>query len=199
MSKITGINSRAGAAWYAIRTRSNFERQVAAELSTKGLEVFWPSFREVRQWKDRRKLIEQALFPGYLFARTVDTNEARLTILKVPGAVQILGQGASIEPVPNEQVESIRTVLRANVTCFAHPFLREGSLVRIRRGALKGLEGFLVRFKSQFRLVLSVELLCQSVAMELDAQDVEPIRQNAMYQGRIAQAISGMETQCTPI
>lgn len=177
---------RKSAAWYAVRTRSNFERRVATDLITRGLEIFLPSFREVHQWKDRKKIVEQPLFPGYLFTHMADSAEMRLAILKVPGAVQILGQGQSIEPVPDEQVEAVRAILAANVSCFAHPFLREGSRVRIRRGALKGIEGFLVRFKNQFRLVLSVELLSQSVATEVDIQDVEPLGCSLMDQRRIA-------------
>ncbi|HVO96535.1 MAG TPA: UpxY family transcription antiterminator [Bryobacteraceae bacterium] len=186
MSRILDIGARNITAWYAVRTRSNFERRAATELIGKGLNVFLPSFRELHQWKDRKKVVEQPLFPGYLFAHIADTAEARLAILKAPGVVQILGQGQSIEPVPDDQVEGVRAMLTASVPCFAHPFLREGSRVRIRRGALKGIEGFLVRFKNQFRLVLTVELLNQSVATEVDVQDVEPLGSSLVDQRRIA-------------
>ncbi len=186
MSALVEMNAKNLAAWYAVRTRSNFEKRVATELAGKGLNVFLPSFRQVHQWKDRKKVVEQPLFPGYLFAHMQDTPEARLAILKATGAVQILGQGQSIEPVPDEQVEAVRTLLSASVSCFAHPFLREGSRVKIRRGALKGIEGFLVRFKNQFRLVLSVQLLSQSVATEVDIQDVEPLGSSLTDQRRIA-------------
>jgi transcription antitermination factor NusG len=184
LSKITDITTRRPEAWYAVRTRSNFEKNVSAELSGKGLDVFLPTFLEGRQWKDRKKVIELPLFPGYLFARIADTNEARLGILKATGVVQILGHGQSIEPVPDEQVQAVRTLLSANASCLTHPFLREGSRVRIRAGVLKGLEGFLVRLKNEFRLVISVELLCQSVAAEVDVQNVEPL--TLMDQQRIA-------------
>jgi transcription antitermination factor NusG len=163
------------AEWYAVRTRSNFEKQAAAQIGAKGFEIYLPAFRELHQWKDRTKAIDRPLFPGYLFARTLDTNERRLMILKSAGVVQILGTGNSIEPVPDQQVESVKRMLDASISCFAHPYLREGTRVRIRRGILKGLQGLLVRFKNAYRLVLSVDLLCQSVATEVDIQDVEPM------------------------
>jgi transcription antitermination factor NusG len=161
--------------WYAVRTRSNFERRAADEVSAKGIETYLPAFREVSRWTDRKKVIERPLFAGYLFARFVDSGPARLSVLKTPGVVRILGTGGSIEAVPQGEIEAIRKMLSANISCFAHPFLREGNRVRIRNGALKGVEGLLVRFKNQHRLVLSVELLCQSVAMEVDIRDVEPV------------------------
>lgn len=186
MSNLSVIENDSAIAWYAVHTRSNFEKQVATEVAGKGLETYLPSFRQVHQWKDRKKVVDQPLFPGYFFVRFADTNERRLTILKTTGAVQILGARNTIEAIPDGQVEGVRRMLSAGVSCFAHPFLREGSRVRIRHGALKGLEGLLVRFKSEFRLVLSVELLCQSVATEVDISNVEPLGLPAADRQRIA-------------
>ncbi len=186
MSAIGHIQTTFETAWYAVHTRSNYEKQAAAEVSGKGLETYLPSFSQVHQWKDRKKVVEQPLFPGYFFVRFTDTNERRLAVLKTTGVVQILGTGRAIEAIPNNQVEGVRTMLTAGVSCFAHPFLREGSRVRIRHGALKDLEGLLVRFKSAYRLVLSVELLCQSVATEVDISCVEPIAVSNPVRRRIA-------------
>ncbi len=172
--------------WYAVHTRSNFEQQAVGEIAGKGFEVYLPAFQLVRQWKDRKKVISRPLFSGYFFVRTADTNERRIAVLKTPGVVQILGYGKTINPVPEDQVESIRQMLSANVPCFAHPFLQEGSRVRIRRGALKDLEGLLVRFKNGYRLVLSVDMLCQSVATEVDINDVEPLGFSNAARSRIA-------------
>jgi transcription antitermination factor NusG len=167
-----------------VRTRSNFERRVGDEVSAKGIETYVPSFHELSQWKDRKKVLERPLFPGYVFARFVDGADARLRVLRTPGAVQILGQGSWIEPVQAQEIEAIRKLLAASVRCLAHPFLREGMRVRVRSGVLEGLEGLLVRFKNECRLVLSVDLLRQSVAMEVDVRDVEPA--GAMTERRIA-------------
>lgn len=162
--------------WYAVYTRSNFEKRVAAELSGKRLEFYLPTFQELHQWKDRKKLVDVPVFPGYVFARFHDSSRHRLQVLQTSGAVRILGHGDGIEPVPDVEIESIRRLLKANVPCFAHPFLQEGAWVRVKRGALKDLEGLLVRVKSKTRLVLTVTLLSQSVATEIDVSDVEVIR-----------------------
>jgi transcription antitermination factor NusG len=162
--------------WYAVYTRSNFEKRVAAELSAKRLEHYLPTFQELHQWKDRKKLVDVPVFPGYVFARFPDSTEHRLQVLQTSGAVRILGHGDGIEPVPEMEIESIRRLLQADVPCFAHPFLHEGAWVRVKRGALKDIEGLLVRVKSKTRLILSVALLSQSVATEIDVSDVEVIR-----------------------
>ena len=162
--------------WYAVYTRSNFEKRVATELAAKNVEHYLPVVPQLHQWKDRRKMIDVPVFPGYVFARFRDSFITRLQVLRTAGTVRILGQGERIEPVPDAQIESIQRLLKANVPCFAHPFLREGAWVRVKRGPLRGLEGLLVRVKSKSRLVLSVTLLSQSVATEIDISDVEVLR-----------------------
>jgi transcription antitermination factor NusG len=164
--------------WYAVRTRSNFERTVAREIEAKRIEVYLPAYDEVRQWKDRKTVVSVPLFPGYVFARFADNPDQRLAILKASGSVQILGCGGGIESIPKEQIDAVYRMLKSKVHCFPYPFLKEGDAVRVKRGALRGLEGLLVRVKNQTRLVISVSLLSQSVAAEVDARDVEPINKN---------------------
>jgi len=162
--------------WYAVFTRSHFEKKLASELTAKGVENYVPLFQELHQWKDRKKLVELPVFPSYVFAHFVDTGAQRLQILKCPGTVRILGIEGRLEPIPELEIESIRRLLSADVPCFAHPFLKEGAWVRVKRGSLKGLEGLLVRVKNKTRLVLSVTLLSQAVATEIDIHDVGVIR-----------------------
>ena len=162
--------------WYAVHVRSNFENRVATELGAKGVECYVPAVKETHAWTDRKKVIEVPLFPGYVFTRFYDSPMLRHTIIRSYGAVRILGHGREIEAVPNSEIEAIQRLILSNVSLLAHPLLREGALVRIRRGPLKNLEGLLVRIKTQARLVLSVELLCRSVSTEVDLNDVEPLR-----------------------
>lgn len=161
-----------------MRTRSNFEKRVADELAYKGVSCYLPCLHEVRQWKDRRKEIRRPLFAGYVFARFADSGAMRIHVLSASGAVRILGRGSQIEAIPDAEIDSVRAMLAANVRCYAHPFLREGSRVRVRRGPLRGLEGLLIRFKNDARLVVSVGLLSQAVAAEIDIGDVEYAGQN---------------------
>lgn len=173
------LAAAAGAAeprWYALYTRSNFEKRVSCELASKHVENYLPVVEQVHQWKDRRKRVEVPVFPGYVFVRLRDSHSTRLEVLRTAGSVRILGQGDRIEPVPEAEIESIRRLLKARVPCFAHPFLKEGAWVRVKSGPLRDVEGLLVRMKSKTRLVLSVALLSQSVATEIDVADVEVLR-----------------------
>lgn len=174
------------AEWYAVRTRSNSETKVSSLLLEKGIENYLPVFKELHQWKDRKKLVEQPLFPGYLFARLVDRREARLTVLSSNGVVSILGYGDGIEAIPEREIEAVRRLLDSNAGCQAHPLLHEGAWVRVKRGALKDMEGLLVRMKSQTRLVISITLLSQSVSTEIDASDVQFLRSTRKQARRIA-------------
>jgi len=173
-ARIAASAARTGERWYAVQTRSRFEKVVRTELDIRGIEHYLPTFEDLHQWKDRKKLVELPLFSGYIFARFEDSESARLQVLRANGVVRILGGGVVIEPVPDREIESVRTLLRSGNGYFAHPFVREGAWVRVRSGALAGLEGRLVRVKNRTRLVLSVELLSQSVATEIDARDVQP-------------------------
>lgn len=172
--------------WYAVRTRSNCEKKVSSLLFDKGIEHFLPTFREVHQWKDRKKVVESPLFPGYLFTRILDSRESRVSVLSSEGVVTILGSGDTIEQVPDNEIEAVRTLLECNTRYRAHPLLREGAWVRVKRGPLKNLEGLLVRVKAQTRLVLSISLLSQSVSTEIDASDVQFLRSTSQQILRIA-------------
>jgi transcription antitermination factor NusG len=170
--------------WFAIYTRSNFEKRVAAELTASHLEYYLPQIQELHQWTDRKKLVEVPLFPGYVFARFADCSRSRSEILRIAGTVRILGHGGLIEPVPDSEIDGIRRLLRANVPYLIHPFLREGALVRVKRGPLKDLEGSLVRVKNKTRLLLSLTLLSQSVSTEIDVDDVEVIKSDFQFRLR---------------
>jgi transcription antitermination factor NusG len=162
--------------WYAVHTRSNFEKRIATELSAKGIETFVPSYQEVHQWKDRKQKLEVPLFAGYVFTRFADQAETRIAVLRTTGVARILGGVGTIEPVPDHEIEAVRSLMQYNVACYPCPILREGAWVRVIRGALTGAEGLLVRIKNQTRLVVSVTLLSRSVSAEIDARDVEPMQ-----------------------
>jgi transcriptional antiterminator NusG len=159
--------------WYVVHTKSQSERYVTRDLTERAIENYCPVFREVRQWSDRVKTIDRPVFPGYIFARFQDCGRNRLQILKSHGAVRILGMQDKPEPVPDREIEAIRRVVDSALSCYAHPLLREGSKVRVKRGILKGVEGRLARIKGQTRLVLAVELLGRGISTEVDICDVE--------------------------
>jgi len=163
--------------WSAIYTRHQHEKTIAGMLTMKGFEVFLPLYESVRRWKQRRKLLLMPLFPGYVFVRGADAR--RLPVLTTPGVHMILCKGEQCVTIPEEEIEAIRRVVEGNFRVEPHPFLKCGDQVRVIRGSLSGVEGILVRKKNVFRLVLSVSMLSQSVAVEVYAEDVEPVAARA--------------------
>lgn len=162
--------------WWALYTRHQHEKTIAEMLSAKGLEVFLPLYESVRRWKDRRKVLTLPLFPGYVFVR--GNQERRLQIVSTPGIHMILTQGENITAIPEDEIDAIRRTLEGNFRVEPHPFLRCGERVRVKNGSLEGVEGILVRWKGSARLVLSVDMLAQAVAVEIDMENVEPVVAN---------------------
>jgi transcription antitermination factor NusG len=161
------------APWAAVYTRHQHEKTVAEMLTTKGFEVFLPLYDSVRRWKQRRKVLQMPLFPCYVFVRGAVTR--RLPVLTTPGVHMILCEGEKVATIPEEEIQAIRTTVSGDLRVEPHPFLKCGERVRVIRGSLSGIEGILVRKKNAFRLVLSVSMLAQSVAVEVYAEDVEPV------------------------
>ena len=159
--------------WWALYTRHQHEKTVAEVLRTKGVEVFLPLYSSVRRWKDRNKVLYLPLFPGYVFVR--EALGHRLHVMTTPGVHMILSHGDRAAVIPDGEIQAIRQTVEGNYQVEPHPFLKCGERVRVRRGTLSGVEGILVRKKNMFRLVLTVQMLAQAVAVEIDASDVEPV------------------------
>ncbi|HSP05734.1 MAG TPA: UpxY family transcription antiterminator [Acidobacteriota bacterium] len=157
--------------WYAVYTRSRHEKKVAAALHDRGVEVFLPLRTVINRWKDRRKELQLPLFGGYLFVRIMP--EQRLPVLKVGGVVRFVGNAARPVPVPEEQIEAIRLLVESGLQYDPYPYLKEGMTITIRRGPLKGVEGILLAKKKKHLLVLSVDLIQQSAALEINISDTD--------------------------
>ena len=162
--------------WYCIHTRSRHEDVVYQHIEDKRIEAFLPKLEVWSRRKDRKKKIQKALFPGYLFVHDRLEPDHRLEILKTPGVVRILGNEKGPCSVPEPQIESIKTILAGKSAVSPFPYLKEGQLVRVVYGPLKGSEGFLLKIKEgKEKLVISVDLLQRSVAVEIDGASVEPV------------------------
>jgi transcription antitermination factor NusG len=159
--------------WWAIYTRHQHEKVVADVLSAKGFEVFLPLYDSIRRWKDRQKLLSLPLFPCYVFVQ--GGFNRRFHVLNTPGVHMALTHGDRIAVIPTTEIDAVRRTVEGPFRLEPHPFLRCGDRVRVIRGSLQGIEGILSRKKNQFRLVLSVDMLAKSVAVEIDAADVEPL------------------------
>jgi len=159
--------------WYALYTRHQHEKLVARNLSTKGFEVFLPLYSAARRWKDRTKQLCLPLFPCYVFFRSGLNRWPE--IVSTPGIHSLVGCAGRPALIPEAEIDAVRHVVERGMRIEPHPFLECGDRVRVKCGALEGIEGILVRKKNRFRLVLSVELLEKSVAFEVDAFTVERV------------------------
>jgi transcription antitermination factor NusG len=175
--------------WFALRVRSRHERVAAIHLRSRGLEEFSPTYNAVRQWSDRKKVVERFLFPGYVFCRVNPAD--RLPALTIPGVVDLVGFGDGPAPIPEKEIANIRSMVNSGLLVTPWPFLKTGQAVLIERGPLAGVEGILTEIKKTYRLVVSVALLQRSVSAEVDRDWIRPLASSSFaaefHPGRLAE------------
>ncbi len=166
--------------WYAVYTRGRHEKKVYEKIVPKAAEVFLPLIEVWSKRKDRRKKIQKPLIPGYLFFREKLDPEKYIYILQTDGVVKILtskeGKETLPAPIPDEQIDSLKILLQSKAEILPYPYLKVGESVEVIRGPFMGAIGKLIRIKpNKHRLVVSIDLISQSVAVEIDAADVEKV------------------------
>jgi transcription antitermination factor NusG len=161
--------------WFAIHTRAKHEKKVAFELERRGLSAFVPFIAQVRQWSDRKKVLESALFSCYAFVQTDSASAIYQSVLQIPGVLQWVTFGRYPAAIPNAQIEAVKRVVEARVNCAVHPFLKSGQHVRIRGGCLEGLECILLSEPGDRKLVLSIEGIERSICISAGGYLLEPI------------------------
>jgi transcription antitermination factor NusG len=167
--------------WFAIQTRPRHEKKLATELAQKGISTFLPLVTETRQWSDRRMQIDFPLFSCYLFVNIAPTPEGRVAVLQSNGVLSFVGRGKEPIPIPESQIEDVRRIVASKVPFTAHPFLEIGQRVRIRGGALDGIEGILERRKGRDQLILSVQTIQRSLSISVEGYDVEAVGPAVVY------------------
>lgn len=178
LAKLTNYNSPLFAGenclrqWFAAYITPRHEKHAANMLTERGIETFVPLYRVARQWKKScPTVLELPLFPTYVFVRI--SRQARGAVLGTPGVLSIVGSSREPWSLPEVEVEALRRMQCCKVE--PHPYLRVGEKVRVKSGVMTGVEGILIRKKSEFRVVLSLDAIMQSVAVEIDADDLELI------------------------
>jgi transcription antitermination factor NusG len=161
--------------WYAIYTRSRFEKRAADLLQEKKIFTFLPLLQQMHRWSDRWSKVEVPAFTCYAFVRIMATADVRVEVLRTPGVLGFVGRGGLGASIPNEEIENLRTVFKERIPCTVHPFLNAGRRVRIRGGSLDGIEGILVRQNQDLSLVVSVELLGRSLSIRAEGYNLEPV------------------------
>jgi transcription antitermination factor NusG len=159
--------------WYALYTCPRHEKCVAQQIEQRSISCFLPLYRSVRRWKDRRKEIELALFPGYVFVRLA--LEDKFRVLQLPSVVRLVSFNGQPAVLPEVEIEQLRQRLSQGGSVEPHPYLSVGRRVRVCGGPMQGLEGIIVRRKDRCRVVFSLALIMRSVAVEVDESDVEPV------------------------
>ncbi len=159
--------------WYAVQTKARHEKRVAAQFEEKHLCTFLPLLNEFRKWSDRRSKVEVPMFGCYAFVRIAQSTDERLKVLRTPGVLGFVGSEKQGSPIPNGQIESLRSAILGNAACMPHPYLNVGKRVRICGGSLNGVEGILEREGAGQSLVVSVELLHRSISIRVEGYDIE--------------------------
>lgn len=159
--------------WYVLQTRTRFERKICRQVEAKGHEAYVPVARERRRWSDRTQTIELPLFPGYVFVRSIAEPAERLGVLQTGGAYGFVSFQGSIAPIADQQIQDLQRIETEN-TARPYPFLKSGQQVRICGGSLDGLEGIFVNERGG-KLVISIEPLQRSIAVDLEGYDVEVV------------------------
>ncbi len=161
--------------WYALQVRTRWESSTAILLSGKGYQAFYPTYTTEKRWsRGASSRTTAPLFPGYVFCQFDPLM--RLPILVTPGVIAVVGRGRIPVPVEDSEIEAIQRVVSSGFQAEPWPYLEVGQQVRIQNGALSGLVGILASFRGASRIVVSVSLLCRSVALEIDRSGVCPIQ-----------------------
>ena len=159
--------------WFAVQTRSRHEKMVIRQLEQSGIESFLPLSTEVRNWSDRRKLVELPLFPGYAFVHIAYSPQERLKVLQTEGVVGFVGKHGQGVAIPANQIEDIKQVLASDVPFSSHPFLQVGQRVRIKGGSLDGVEGILVAENGDQSIVISVDPIQRALSIRIQGYQLE--------------------------
>ncbi|HEY1659545.1 MAG TPA: UpxY family transcription antiterminator [Candidatus Sulfotelmatobacter sp.] len=161
--------------WYSLHTRPRHEKMVAQRLQDRGVTTYLPLITEVHRWSDRKKSVQLPLFSCYVFAKFAPNRTERLRVLRVDGVFGLVGAHGEGSPIPDDQIESVRNLVEGEIPWSCHPFLKIGQRVRIRSGALDGLEGLLVSRNGDRTLVISIDAIQRSLAVRVEGYEVEPV------------------------
>ena len=162
--------------WYAVQTRARNEKAISERLQEQGLTTFLPLVTEVRRWSDRKKKVELPLFSCYVFVKLAfGNNDERMRVYRTNGVFRIVSMRGEAMPIPEEQIDALRTVVTQQVPWSPHPFLKIGQRVRIRGGSLEGVEGVLLSRNGDRTLIISVDAIQRSLAVRVEGYDVEAL------------------------
>ena len=160
-------------AWCALYTVPRHEKRVALQLGRHSIDYFLPLYATVHRWKNKRARLELPLFPSYVFVRV--PRERRVEVLQVPGVHYLVSFAGQAVELPDGEIEVLRNALSSRLKVTPQPYPSVGRRVRVKTGPLQGSEGILLRHKNNFRVVLSIDLIMRSIAVDVDLADLETV------------------------
>jgi transcription antitermination factor NusG len=184
LSSVSEGGLRSDVRWYAGYTASRHEKRVAEHLAQRGIEHFLPLYDTVHRWNNGRHRVQLPLFPSYVFVRMA--LQERLRVLEVPGFVRLVSFNGLPFPLPDTDIDTMREALSKGVLAEPYPYLTVGTRVEVRRGPLQGMSGILLRRQNKYRVVISVDLIMRSMAVEVEAGDVFPARSSVSHMQNVA-------------
>lgn len=158
--------------WFAVTVKPQHEKAVAEQLQAKAFEAYVPLYRSRHHWSDRVKVVELPLFPRYVFGRF--GFEERSRVLATPGVTSIVSFSGRPCPVSDQEIDAVKTMVGSGLPVKVWPYVGVGQKIRVRHGAMAGLEGILVRVKADYRIVVNLQLLNRGVCVEVERDLVEP-------------------------
>lgn len=171
---VSSLDAPEQTCWFAVQTRSKFEKKVARQLQEKEIEVFLPLVPERHKWSDRYATVHLPLFPHYLFVRIPECLNRRVSVLQTVGVEGFVGGRGAGTVIPDSEIESILNVLSNGIPFVNHPYLNVGSRVRIRGGCLDGVQGILVAKNDDLSLLVSIDIIQRSLAIRVTGYQIEP-------------------------
>jgi transcription antitermination factor NusG len=172
---MTEANETQTPGWYAVQTMPRHEKKVHAEFEHKSIVSFLPTIERTRRWSDRTKRIEEPLFAGYIFVKLAAEDQSRrVALLRTAGVVAMVGARGTGTSIPDNEIFAIQQVLGSRESVQMRDFLNVGQKVRVRGGALDGVEGILEGFKGEESLIISIELIQRSLSVTVAGYEVEP-------------------------
>jgi transcription antitermination factor NusG len=161
--------------WYALHTRARHEKAIEKRLREQGMETFLPTAIEVHRWSDRKKKVEVPVFSCYVFVHCALNSEDRMRVYQIESVHGFVGSRGTSLPIPDEQIEALRRVVTQNAPWREYPFLKAGQRVRVRGGAMDGVEGVFVSENGDHSLIISIDAIQRSMVVRIDGYHVEPV------------------------
>lgn len=158
--------------WYALQTRTRFERRICQQVQAKHHEAYVPVTRARRRWSDRYQVVDIPIFPGYVFVRATQNTDVRLAILQTNGVYTFVTFNGTVACIPDQQISDLRRLEDHTSSCSPYPFLKSGRRIRICGGCLDGLEGIFIAERGR-KLIISIEPMQRSIALDIEGYNIE--------------------------